>query len=142
MVQGGDEARSGRYRDRVRGAARERRGALRYTDVEWDLVCRAAALDAMKPGAWAQEAAAEAARRRVLGGPGDGDQVQQVLVELRDQQRVLRSIGHLLNQFMKAVHAAEGRVSEPQALAVFRVARRTVERSEQVTADIRARWLS
>jgi hypothetical protein len=84
---------------------RVRRGALRYTDDEFAVIVMVAALDRMKPGAWAQQAAYDAAIRRRRGDLADWSAVEALVAELRQHRRLLTNIGGNLNDLVRVANS-------------------------------------
>jgi hypothetical protein len=120
---------------------REPRGTLRYTDEEWAAVVVVAALDGMRPGAWAQQAAYDAAVRRQRGERPARELVEALVEELRQHRRVLTNIGGNLNDLARAANAT-GAVEHPAAVAgVLRLVTRVVHSSDQLLAQVRSELL-
>lgn len=136
---GGLEQGRLRYREHAAGERRARRGALRYTDAGWADLCKVAAAEGMKPGAWAQQAAHQAAVRKLRGEPfGDG-QVHELIAELREGRRVLGNVGSSLNQVAKVANST-GRVSSAAAIAtMLRVLARVLRAHDIMVASIWSR---
>ncbi|WP_447005155.1 hypothetical protein ACRAKI_00940 [Saccharothrix isguenensis] len=112
---------------------------MRYTDAEWADLCKVAAAEGMKPGAWAQQAAHQAAVRKLQGEPiGDG-QVRELLAELREDRRVLANVGSSLNQVAKVANST-GRVDSAAAIAtMLRVVGNVLRAHDAMVASIWSR---
>ena len=113
-VTGGHVMTSLRYRDHSPHQPRVRRGALRYTDHEWAVIVLVAARVSMRPGAWAQHAAYEAAARLHRGLAHDRSAIDDLIAELRQHRRVLTNIGGNLNDVARAANST-GSIENPVA---------------------------
>jgi hypothetical protein len=129
-----------RYRSQAGSGKRERRGMLRYTDDEWAVVVVVAALDGMRPGAWAQQAAYDAARRRQRGERPSREQIEELVEELRHHRRVLTNIGGNLNDVARAGNAT-GTIEHPALAGLLRVLGRVVHGSDELIARVRTELL-
>jgi len=117
---------------------REPRGLLRYSDEEWARIVQVAAGVGMRPGAWAQLAAHDAAVRELHGRTGDRAAVDGLVEELRQHRRVLTNIGGNLNQLARVANAT-GVIESPVAVAtVVRLVRNVVYATEEVIERVRA----
>lgn len=132
-----------RYRDRVwREPARRPRGRLRYTDREWAVICRVAATAGMRPGAWAQQAATDAAVAAERGlGHAHREDIEAVIGEIREHRRVLTNVGGLANQLAAAANATGELAAAGAAVEVMDLVRRVVLGGEQLISDIRRTML-
>jgi hypothetical protein len=143
----GDEHSAGRsvelgYRKQSVGGRREPRGLLRYTDDEWAVIVQVAALASMRPGAWAQQAAYDAALRAHRGMVPDRAVVEGLLVELRQHRRVLTNIGGNLNDVARAANAT-GAIENPVAAAtVLRLVRNVVLGADELIRRVRSELLA
>ncbi|ONI81986.1 hypothetical protein ALI22I_38075 [Saccharothrix sp. ALI-22-I] len=110
---------------------------MRYTDAEWADLCKVAAAEGMKPGAWAQQAAYEAAVRKLRGESSFGDdQVRELVVELREGRRVLANVGGSLNQVAKVANST-GQVPSVAAIGtMLRVVDRAVRSYSALAARV------
>jgi hypothetical protein len=121
---------------------RQVRGSLRFTDDEWAVIVQAAALERMRPGAWAQQAAYRAGVRRCRGPLPELTAVQALVVELRQQRRVLANIGGNLNDLAAAANAT-GRIdNQVAATTVLRLVRRVVEATQELIGRVGAEVLA
>ncbi|SDC73583.1 hypothetical protein SAMN05216174_10450 [Actinokineospora iranica] len=100
-----------------------------------------AAREGMKPGAWAQQAAYEAALRRQRGEVFERGLVHELIAELREQRRVLANIGGSLNQLAKVANSTGGVEHLPAAQGLLRVVRNVVRASDELVARVRAELL-
>lgn len=129
-----------RSRARCAVGRREPRGLLRYTDDDWAAIERAAARERMRPGAWAQLAAHEAAVWQGDGVKCDRAAVDELVAELGRCRRVLTNIGGNLNQLARAANA--GRTpNELAVLSVLRLVRRVVHGLDEVVGRVRGELL-
>lgn len=132
-----------RYRDRVQKGRppRRPRGRLRYTDPEWTVLCRVAAAAGMRPGAWAQQAALDAAVAVERGGREHREVVEDLLDEIRTHRRLLANIGGLANQLAAAANATGEVAVADEALDAMDLVRRVVHTSDTLTVRIRTHLL-
>src|SRR5215211_4804794 len=130
------------YRKQSVSGKREPRGLLRYTDDEWAVIVQVAALASMRPGAWVQQAAYEAALRAHRGMVPDRAAIDELLVELRQHRRVLTNIGGNLNDVARAANAT-GVIDNPVAAAtVLRLVRNVVLGADELLRRIRTELLA
>jgi hypothetical protein len=130
-----------RSRRRSPVGKREPRGLLRYTDDEWAVIVQVAALERLKPGAWAQRAAYQAAVQQHHGQVPDRGVVEVLVAELRQHRRVLTNIGGNLNDLARAANAT-GRIENAVAVAtVLRLVRNVVAGVDEVVRRVRAELL-
>jgi len=95
----------------------------------------------MRPGAWAQLAAHDAAIRQLRGAASDPSAVDELVAELRQQRRVLTNIGGNLNQLARAANAT-GVIENPAAMAaVLRLVRNVVHATDELIDRVRAELL-
>jgi hypothetical protein len=113
---------------------------LRYNDIEWAAITAAAAIDGMTPGAWAQQAAFDAAADANTGPVADRAAVTALLEELRQHRRLLLAIGNNLNQLTMLAHAT-GQISARPTEVVLRMVRDVVHASDPAQAQLRTRVL-
>jgi hypothetical protein len=112
---------------------------LRYTDAEWADLCKVAAAEGTKPGAWAQQAAHEAAVRKLRGESSFGDdRVRELVAELRDGRRMLANVGGSLNQVAKVANSTGQAPSVAAIGTMLRVVDRAVRSYSALAAHI---WL-
>lgn len=140
-VTGGDVERLSGYRGQAAGARRERRGALRYTDAEWAVIVQVAAVEGMRPGAWAQQAAFEAAVRVHRGERTDRATVEALLEELRQHRRVLTNVGGNLNDVARTANATGELPSLLAATTVLKLIRNVVLASDTLVSEVRSELL-
>lgn len=114
---------------------RERRGALRYTDLEWALIIKAAVRHRMRPGAWAQQAALHTAAAEVRGtGAGVRRQeVTELTDALREHRNALARVGGNLNQVAAFANTTGGQIPDAAA-GILRVVRELVHESDRLLA--------
>lgn len=128
----------GGHREHSTGEPRTRRASLYYDEGEWGLVCAAAALEHLKPGAFAARVVLDAARSRVSGRVRDREalvQVHELLAELKVQ---LAKIGGNLNDVAKHANSThEVATVREQALAILERVRRRVNQTGDVLAEVR-----
>ena len=87
----------------------------------------------MRPGAWAQQAATDAAVAAERGlGHAHREDIEAVIGEIREHRRVLTNVGGLANQLAAAAGAA---------VEVMDLVRRVVLGGEQLISDIRRTML-
>lgn len=129
------------YRDQARDGKRQPRGRLRYTDTEWAAIAVAASREAMTPGAWAQDAAYDAAVRANVGPVADPSTVGLLLEELRQHRRVLTNVGGNLNDVARVANSTSELTTAAAALATLALVRRVVSASDRLVVDMRTRLL-
>jgi hypothetical protein len=116
---------------------------LRYNDTEWAVLVQVAALDGKTPGAWAQQAAYEAALRAHLGEPSDRGAlitaVNELTREIREHRRVLANVGGNLNDVAR--HANATGDLGIAATTVLRLIRNVVLASDTLVIDVRRKLL-
>jgi hypothetical protein len=132
----------GGYREASTAGKRVARGVMRFNDAEWAIIVQVAAVADMRPGAWAQEAAHEAARREHRGELTDRTAVAELIDELREHRRILRNIGGNLNDVAKAANATGQIENAAVAAAVLRLVGNTVRASDTLVTGIRKEILS
>jgi len=92
----------------------------------------------MRPGAWAQVAAHDAAVRELHGRAGDRAAVDGLVEELRQQRRVLTNVGGNLNQLARVANAT-GVIESPLVVAtVVRLVRNVVHATDELIERVRA----
>lgn len=123
-----------KYRRQASGACRVRRGALRYTDAEYAVITMVAAIDGMRPGAWAQQAAYTAALRRHNGDQPEPEVVAELVAVLRQHRRVLANIGGNINQLARTANSTGELPAQQHLEGVLRVVRRQLEISDSLLA--------
>lgn len=129
------------YRDQSTSGKRSPRGLMRYTDDEWAVIVMVAAQEALKPGAYVQKAAYEAALRQHRGELFDSGVVNALLAELQENRRVLTNIGGNLNDVAKEVNST-GKVENPAAAeTVLRLVRNVVLATNELVAKVRTELL-
>jgi hypothetical protein len=134
----GDElsAKAG-YRDQSTSGKRSPRGLMRYTDDEWAVIVMVAAQEALKPGAYVQKAAYEAALRQHHGELFDSVAVTELIKELQENRRVLTNIGGNLNDVAKAANST-GEIENPVAAeTVLRLVRNLVRSTDETITKVR-----
>jgi hypothetical protein len=115
---------------------------LRYSDIEWAVIVQVAAVAGMKPAAWAQQAAYEAALREHLGKGTDRGAVTALTQELREHRRVLTNVGGNLNDVAKVANST-GKIENANAAAtVLRLVANVVRTADTVIKDVRERLLA
>jgi hypothetical protein len=114
---------------------------LRYTDDEWAAIVQVAALSAMRPGAWAQQAAYDAARSRLRGATQERGAIDELVAELRQHRRVLTNIGGNLNDVARAANATGTIENLVAAQTVLRLVRNVVAGVDELVRRIRAELL-
>jgi hypothetical protein len=125
-------------RDHAAGEKRERRGALRYTDREWMVITAVAVREGKRPGAWAQQAAYDAAWYTLHGQPGYREQTVRVIEQLRQLRNVLANIGGNVNDLAKAANST-GEIETVQVLGrTLRIVRRVAADAAATLNDVRA----
>jgi hypothetical protein len=144
LVSGGTvpSGRAG-YRERLTADKRAPRGRLRYSHTEWTVIAIVAARHGMKPGAWAQRAAYEAAVRENGGQRVDHDRdlVAELLEEMRQHRRVLTNIGGNLNDLARVANSTGTIENETAARTVMRLIGDVVRASDALVRDVHARLL-
>ncbi|WP_018685329.1 hypothetical protein [Actinokineospora enzanensis] len=138
----GDElsAKAG-YRDQSTSGKRTPRGLMRYTDDEWAVIVMVAAQEVLKPGAYVQKAAYEAALRQHRGELFDSGAVTTLFAELQENRRVLTNIGGNLNDVAKAANST-GEIENPVAAdTVLRLVRNVVLATDELMAKVRTELL-
>jgi hypothetical protein len=126
-----DRVRLG-YRGHAR-FKRERRGALRYTEAEWALIITAAVRHRMRPGAWAQQAALDAAAAEVRGAGVGRQELTELITALTEHRNALARVGGNLNQLAAFANSTGGQI--PAAAAgILRQVRERVNQSDQLIA--------
>ncbi|WP_410607534.1 hypothetical protein [Amycolatopsis sp. lyj-109] len=129
------------YREQSTTGKREPRGMLRYSDIEWAVIVQVAALAGMKPAAWAQQAAYEAALQAHLGKGTDRGAVTALIQELREHRRVVTNVGGNLNDVAKVANST-GEIENANAAAtVLRLVANVVRTADTMMKDIRQRLL-
>lgn len=129
------------YRDRLPSGRRAPRGMLRYDNIEWATITAAAAIEGLTPGAWAQQAAFDAAADVNSGPVADRAAVTELLDELRQHRRQLAAIGNNLNQLTMIAHAT-GQISARPAEVVLRMVRDVVRTSDAVQVQLLTQLLN
>lgn len=129
------------YRGQSAAGKREPRGMLRFNDTEWAVIAMVAAREDMRPGAWAQQAAYEAALRENLGTGAERDVVARLVTELREHRRVLTNIGGNLNDVARVANSTGAIENETAARTVMRLIGNVVRTSDSLVRDIRVTLL-
>jgi hypothetical protein len=114
---------------------------LRFNDTEWAVIAMVAAREDMRPGAWAQQAAYEAALRENLGTGAERDVVARLVTELREHRRVLTNIGGNLNDVARVANSTGAIENETAARTVMRLIGNVVRTSDSLVRDIRVTLL-
>lgn len=131
-------ARSARNRGHSQRGRRRGRVVLRYDDSEWLVVEQAAALEGLRPGAFASRTTLDASRMRVNGVLLDRNVLTTLYEALTQHSNQLVRIGANLNNV--AWHANSTHEMESvrrQALAVLRLVRIRVAESRNLLAELR-----
>jgi hypothetical protein len=114
---------------------------MRYTDQEWAVIVAVAAVAGLKPGAWVQQTAFDAARHQRRGQVDERGVVEGLVAELRQHRRVLTNIGGNLNDLARAANAT-GVIENPGAVrVVLRLVRNVVLGGDELVRRIRAELL-
>lgn len=129
------------YRAKCVVGRREPRGLLRYTADEWAAIVQASAKERMKPGAWAQQVAYEAAVRQAGGGDHDRALMERLIAELWQNRRVLTNIGGNLNQLARVANATGAVPNGAAARTVLGLVRRVVHGTDELIGRLRAELL-
>jgi hypothetical protein len=114
---------------------------MRYSDTEWAVIVQVAARAGMRPGAWAQQAAYDAAQREHLGETADRGAVDDLTAELREHRRVLTNVGGNLNDVAKVGNATGQFEHATAAATVLRLVGNVVRASDTLVRDVRRRLL-
>jgi hypothetical protein len=136
-VAGGQQG----YREHSRFGRRVPRGTLRYNEFEWAVIAQVAAIADQKPGAWAQQAAYEAALRANQGEPTTREAVVELAEELRQHRRVLTNIGGNLNDLARVANSTGEIQLVAAAQTVMRLIGNVVRASDTLVVAIRKRLL-
>lgn len=129
------------YRRQCSVGRRSPRGLLRYTDDEWAAIVRVAATTGMRPGAWAQQVAHDAAVQHDRGSTVERAVVDDLVAELRQYRRVLTNIGGNLNQLVRTMNATGTNGNLRATETVLRLVRNVVHGTEELVSRIRAEVL-
>jgi hypothetical protein len=95
----------------------------------------------MRPGAWAQRAAYDAALREHLGAVADGGVVIALIEEVREHRRVLTNAGGNLNDVARVSNSTGEIEIAAIAMTVLRLISNVVRHSDTMVGDIRRRLL-
>jgi hypothetical protein len=125
-------------RGRSVAGKRQPRGLLRYTDDEWAVIVQVAAVARMRPGAWAQQAAYEAAANQGRERVHDRGAIDDLIAELRQHRRVLTNIGGNLNDVAKVANATGAIENRVAATTVLRLVRNVVKTTEELIRHVRS----
>lgn len=129
------------YREESTSGKRQPRTLMRYSDTEWAVIVQVAARAGMRPGAWAQQAAYDAALREHLGEIADRGAVDDLTAELREHRRVLTNVGGNLNDVAKVGNATGQFEHATAAATVLRLVGNVVRASDTLVRDVRRRLL-
>ena len=114
---------------------------LRFNSTEWAVIVQVAARAGKRPGAWAQQAAYEAALREHLGDLVDRDAAKALTRELREHRRVLTNIGGNLNDVAKVANSTGQIENAIAATTVMRLIGNVIRASDTLVQDIRRKLL-
>lgn len=114
---------------------------MRYTDDEWATIGRVAATTGMRPGAWVQEIAHDAAVQHDRGSTVERAVLDELVGELRQYRRVLTNIGGNLNQLARAMNATSAGGNPMATETVLRLVRNVVHGTEELIDRIRTEVL-
>jgi hypothetical protein len=114
---------------------------MRFNDIEWAVIAIVADRDGKRPGAWAQQAAYEAAVRENLGTRADRDVVAALVAELREHRRVLTNIGGNLNDVARVANSTGAIENATAAQTVMRLIGNVVRSSDGLVRDIRRKLM-
>jgi hypothetical protein len=120
---------------------RSPRGLMRFNDIEWAVIAIVADRDGKRPGAWAQQAAYEAAVRQNLGKRTDLDAVAALTAALREHRRVLTNIGGNLNDVARVANSTGAIENATVAHTVMRLIGNVVRTSDVLVRDIRRKLM-
>lgn len=120
---------------------RRPRGRLRYTDREWAPITAAAAQVGLRPGAWVQQVAYDAAVAVARGDRLDREAIEDLIAEIREHRRVAANIGGLANQLAASANATGQIKTATAAVEVLNLVRRVVGSSDQLMLRVRSQLL-